>query len=105
MMANIDFAKVQTAEGRTAHKQKDLRVALKAEARHRIEKVLDDRTQMNLVGEAIAGDLSRAEMVVFRTSRRWIAETLAAMRAAAASGADPEWPDIPAGLAELAARF
>ena len=104
-MANIDFAKVQTTEARTARKQNDRRIALKAEARRRIETVLDDRTQMNLVGAAIAGDLSRAEMVLFRASRRWIAETLAAMRVAASSSADPDWPDIPAGLRELAARF
>jgi hypothetical protein len=104
-MANIDFAKVQTAEGRTARKQKDRRVALKDEARRRIAAVFDDRTQMNLVGAAIAGDLSRAEMAVFHASRRWVAETLAASRAAASSGADPEWPAAPPGLAELVARF
>ena len=104
-MANIDFAKVQTTEARKARKQKDRRLALKAEARHRIEAVFDDRTQMNLVGAAIAGDLSRAEIVVFRASTRWIAETLAAMRVAASSGADPEWPAAPPGLRELAAKF
>ncbi|SNT26391.1 hypothetical protein [Antarctobacter heliothermus] len=104
-MTNIDFAKAQKAEGRTARKQKDRRLALKAEARRRIAAIFDDRTQMNLVGAAIAGDLSRAEIAVFRASRRWIAETLSAHRAAASSGADPKWPDAPTGLAELVARF
>ncbi|SNT10886.1 hypothetical protein [Antarctobacter heliothermus] len=104
-MANIDFSKVQTNEARAVRKQKDVRVALKAEARRRIAAVFDDRTQMNLVGAAIAGDLSRAEMAVFRASRLWNAETLAASRAAVSSGADPVWPDAPTGLAELVARF
>ena len=103
-MPNIDFSKLETAEARAHRRLDGRRAALKAEATRRIDAVLDQKTQFNLIAAAVAGALSPAEMVVFRASRRWIADTLEASRIAAA-GDKPEWPERPSGLAQLVTRY
>lgn len=104
-MPNIDFSKLETAEARNRRREERRRAALKAEAARRINAVLDQQTQLNLIAAAVAGALSPAEMAVFRASRRWIADTLEASRIAAAAGDKPEWPEPPSGLAQLAERY
>lgn len=104
-MPNIDFSKVVTAAVRAQRFGAERREALKAEAVRRIEAVWNRETQLNLIAAVVAGDLSPAEMAVFRASRRRISETLAASRGAASTGNKPEWPERPQSLVELASKF
>lgn len=78
-----------------------------AELRRRIAAVADETAQMNLAGIAAAGGLSAPDLATFQAGLGWIA----AMRAAADTMAgntddytdDENWPDVPAGVAALAA--
>lgn len=104
-MPNIDFSKVVTSAVRVQRFGAERREALKAEAARRVEAGLGRETQLNLIAAAVAGELSPAEMAVFRASRRWISETLAASRSAAESGNKPEWPERPPSFVELTSKF
>lgn len=75
-----------------------LAAAAKAECRRRIFEVVDQTAQMNLSAAAAAGVLTDEQLATYREGLRWIHS----MRAAQA---DQNWPDVPAGVAELAAEF
>ncbi|MCB1410477.1 MAG: hypothetical protein KDK22_13625 [Rhodobacteraceae bacterium] len=98
-MSNIDFSQVITATAKAEAAVAAARDARKAECRMRIHAVADQIAQINLAAAAAAGALSGDQMAVYRAGLAWVE----AMRAACASGAD--WPGLPAGVADLAARF
>ena len=98
-MSEIDFSQVITAEAKAEAATAEALAARKAECRMRIHDVADQIAQINLAAAAAAGALSADQMQVYRAGLAWVD----AMRAACASGAD--WPDLPAGVADLAARF
>ena len=68
------------------------------ECRARILAVVDETAQLNLNAAVGAGALNAAQMDVYRAGVAWIH----GMRAAQADG---NWPDVPVGVAELAAEF
>lgn len=78
----------------------------RAACRARIRAVIDLPAQVNLQGAALAGLLTWEEAELFRQGQEWILDM---RRAAHARAADPgrfgDWPQPPAGLAELARRF
>lgn len=81
----------------------------KAECGRRICAVAAQHTQINIIGNHLAGLLGEADEAAYLASVQWIAD----MRAAAATIAagdldmtdDANWPDCPAEAAALAARF
>ena len=97
-MSNIDFSRVITAERKAEAADAELAAQRKAECRARIFAVVDQTAQMNLAAAAGAGSLDEAQMAVYRAGLAWIH----GMRAAKADG---NWPDVPPGVAELAAAF
>lgn len=82
--------------------------AAKAECRRRILAVADETAQLNMTAAAAAGLLAQADRTTFAAALAWVAAMRAAC-ATAAQAADPAedvlWPAVPAGVAELAARF
>ena len=83
---------------------------IKEECGKRIFAIADANTQMNLSAAAATGLLSAEDMDTFKAALGWVA----AMRANVATlvGADDEdfaddakWPTVPAGVAELAAKY
>lgn len=84
--------------------------AVKAECGRRIYSVASDNAQKNMLATIIAGGMSDAERETFRVGVAWIAAMQAACRDLIVAtdpdfAADAKWPPIPAGVAELAARF
>jgi hypothetical protein len=98
-MSNIDFSQVITAEAGAEAADRARLAARKADCRVRIHAVADQIAQINLAAAAAAGALDEGQMALYRAGLGWIE----AMRAACASGAD--WPDVPPGVADLAAAF
>jgi hypothetical protein len=72
--------------------------ARKSQCRARIFAVVDQTAQMNLSAAAAAGVLDEVQMGTYRSGLAWIQAT----RAAYLNG---DWPDVPPGVAELAAQF
>jgi hypothetical protein len=97
-MINIDLTQIITSEEKAARQETAARDARKAECRTRIFAVVDQTAQMNLAAAAAAGVLSEAQMGVYRAGLSWIH----AMRAAQVDG---NWPDVPAGVQDLADAF
>jgi len=89
---------IQTAEDLAAEALAEQLATRKGECRTRIYAVVDSIAQMNLAAAAAAGGLDEAQMSTYRTGLAWIGATRAAY-----SGGD--WPEVPAGVAELAAQF
>lgn len=96
---------IRTAADKAADAAEARARAVKAECRTRILAVLDQYTVSNIQGAALAGELDAVEMETFRAGRAWVAAMLTACRAATGTGEDPVWPDVPAGVSALAARF
>ena len=76
----------------------------------RIYAVASDNAQKNMLATIVAGGMSDADKALFAAGVQWIAAMQAACRRMIAD-ADPQfaddskWPAVPAGVAELAARF
>ncbi len=96
---NIDFSNVKTAEMKAVEAEAAGLAARKAECKARIFAVADDMAQINLAAAAAANLLPPDELAIYQAGLGWVA----AMRAASAGGGD--WPEVPEGVAELAARF
>lgn len=79
--------------------------AIKADCGARIIAELDQNTLLNIQGAAISGELTADEMEVFKAGRTWVAAMQDASRAAIVGGVDPVWPELPDGVAELAAEY
>jgi hypothetical protein len=97
-MSNIDLTRIITAEEKAARQEAARRAARKSECRARIFAVVDQTAQMNLAAAAAAGALTEEQMTIYRSGLSWIH----AMRAACA---EETWPDLPPGVAALAARY
>lgn len=104
-MSKIDFTKARALETPTARHIECRARQIKSECARRILDVLDQRSQMNLQAAASIGNLTPEQSAVFAKGCSWISDTLKASRAAIASGEEPEWPDVPAGLVELAEEY
>lgn len=85
---------------KTASEIEQDRQIAKAECRKRIFAVIDQTAQMNLAAAAAADALSADDLATYKLGLEWIS----AMRAAWPTMPDT-WPEVPAGVAELAARF
>lgn len=82
----------------------------KAECRNRIFAVADEIAQVNLAAAAAGGLLTPEQMTVYRSGLVWIHQMRANCAALAGDHgsdipSDASWPDIPAGVAKLAAAF
>jgi len=118
----IDFSQVITAEQKAAQALDARATTIKADCRARILDVASEATQMNIAQAGVIfsaamlsgaprayalgqaglqdGDLELAE-----AWRAWVAEMQAECRRAIRAGEAPVWPDLPEGIADLAARF
>jgi len=84
--------------------------AVKAECGRRIYAVASDSAQKNMLANIAAGLMSEADKAAFDAGVQWISDMQAACRALIAAqdatfAEDAHWPAIPAGVADLAARF
>lgn len=108
-MPTIDMSKMVTAEAKTASALSDRMEAARLECRARIFAVADATAQINLAAAAAADLLSAQDRADYAAGLGWIAAMRAAWQTLGQSGADIEvdsnWPEIPAGVAELADRF
>ena len=109
-MPTIDLTRLVTAADKTAAALAARRAAASAECTRRIDAVCDPYARENLAGAAIAGLLTEDEMTTYRAGVEWIGAMRAAWAVlvadpAADLAADAGWPAVPAGVAELAARF
>lgn len=104
-MSNIDLTQIITAEAKAATAAMTRAASIKAEVQARIFAVADQNTQASLLAAAVSGAMTDAEQVIFASGQAWIEATKAAGRAAVVSGDDPVWPDIPAGVVDLAGRY
>lgn len=96
---NIDFGKAVTAEAKVETAAVAVLDARKAECKARIFAVADEMAQINLAAAAAAGLLNADDLATYQAGLGWVAS----MRVACATGDD--WPAVPAGVVELAARF
>lgn len=79
--------------------------AARAEVERRILKVVNRHAQMNMASTRAAGLMTDADAATHTAGLRWIWRMLEAYRAFRDGGDPPVWPDPPADLADLAARF
>ena len=109
-MPNVDLSMLVTPELREKARSSERRGAAKDACRARIHAVADQVAQLNLSAAVAAGLLPGADLETYRAGLGWIA----AMRAASSAigsdarldpGDDANWPAVPPGVAELAARF
>jgi len=97
-MTTIDLTQLITAEQKAEAEMAKQIADRKDECRSRIFAVVDQITQMNLAATAAAGGFTTEEMDTYRIGLQWIHD----MQAAVTTG---DWPVVPAGVEELAARF
>jgi hypothetical protein len=119
---SIDFTKVITAEAKAAQAAAARAVEVKAECRARILAVAGEAAQTNIAQAGIiyaAARLDGATEVDARAAvgflsgdlmrvaewKVWTSAMQAECRRAIAETSDPEWPVVPEGVAEFAARF
>ena len=100
---------IKTAEDKGAEALQAAKEAARSECRRRILDVVDETAQINLAAAVAAGLLSEEELSIYRAGLGWVAQMRAAWAAMAEAGQDPaedaNWPAVPPGAAELAARF
>lgn len=121
-MTNIDFSQLITAEDKAAQAHADRARQIKSACRSALLAVVNESAQANI---AQAGTLyaamrvdgvpeaeARAEvgfqpgdLVSAGAWNVWRGHMLTECRRAIEDGDDPVWPDVPAGVAEMAARF
>ncbi len=95
---NIDMSRAITTTDKAVTIAADLLSARKSDCRARIFAIAGATTQINLAAAAAAGLLDADQMATYRAGLAWVE----AMRAACATGI---WPEVPAGVAELAATY
>jgi hypothetical protein len=109
-MSNIDLSQIVTADDKAATTTQARVGRVKAECSRRIYALADAHAQMNLASVAAAGLLTAEHMATYQSGLGWIA----AMRLTCVGlvgnvkadfMAEAAWPDIPSGVAELAAAF
>lgn len=118
----IDFTQAITAEAKAQAAALARAATIKAECRAHILAVGSEATQMNISQAGIvfaaamldgapradalaASGLAEGDLTLAQGWRAWVAAMQAECRRAIEAGDDPVWPAVPAGVAELAARF
>lgn len=121
-MMQIDFTQAITAEAKAAEAAAVRAAAIKAECRARILVVGSETTQMNIAQAGIvftaavldgnpreaalaASGLQEGDLALAQAWKAWVAAMQSACRTAIVESTDPVWPDVPSGVADLAARF
>lgn len=83
--------------------------AARAECRRRILAVCDETAQINLAAAVAAGMIAGDDLDTYRAGLAWVDAMRGTWEGLAEAGADladdANWPDVPAGVAELAARY
>ena len=99
----------KTAEDIAADVLAAAKEAARAECRRRIVAVCDETAQINLAAAAASGLLTPEQMGVYQAGLVWVSEMRSAWEQLAIDGQnvadDASWPNIPAGVSELAAAF
>lgn len=104
-------AVTEAAAGPTTQDIEAQRVAqIKAACRARIYAVVDPTAQINTASNMAAGLLSPADETTYAAALGWVTDMRAACADMIADDAidpydDANWPDVPAGVAELAAQY
>ncbi len=118
----IDFSQVITAEQKAALALDARATTIKADCRARILDVASEATQMNIAQAGVIYAALRADGASEKTARgavgfeigdliraagwkAWVSLMQAECRRAIRAGEAPVWPDLPEGVADLAARF
>jgi hypothetical protein len=118
----IDFTQAITAEMKAAEALAARAAATKAECRARILDVASEAAQMNIAQACVIYAALRADGASEEDAREevgledgdltsaagwraWVAAMQAECSRAIQAGDDPVWPDLPEGVADLAARF
>lgn len=96
---------IKTVEDKQAEAALARGAALKAETRNRIYAVVDAPTQASILAAHMAGNLTTAEIDIFRDGQAWIEATKKAARDATKSGNNPVWPEVPAGVKEFSDKY
>jgi len=118
----IDFSRAITAEAKAAQAAQARALEIKAECRARILEAVDETEQVNIAqagviyaamrtdgvpaGQARAAvGFAEGDLTTAATWKGWVNAMQAECRRAITEGDDPAWPDLPEGVAEMAARF
>lgn len=118
----IDFAQAVTAEAKAQAAAMARAATIKADCRARILAVGSETTQMNIAQAGIvfmaavlggspradalaASGLIEGDLELAQSWKAWVAAMQTECRHAIETGDDPIWPEVPVGVAELAARF
>jgi len=118
----IDFSQAITAEAKAQAAAFERAAALKADCRARILSVSSETTQMNIAQAGIvftaaiingepradalaASGLQEGDLDLAQGWKAWVAAMQVECRRAIETGTDPLWPEVPEGVAALAARF
>ncbi|WP_297772644.1 hypothetical protein [uncultured Roseovarius sp.] len=121
-MPLIDFTQIITPEHRAAQASAKRAAMIKAECRDRILSVGSETTQMNIAQAGIVftaamldgaaradaltvSGLRDGDLMLAQAWKGWVAAMQAECRDAIETGDNPVWPDVPAGVTDLAARF
>ncbi len=79
--------------------------AVTREMKSRIRAVADADARQAMLGARISGALTPEQEAVFDASQMWVMGMKSARDLAAQTGNDPDWPDVPPGVEDLAAAF
>ncbi|MBC7163574.1 MAG: hypothetical protein H5U15_01065 [Roseovarius sp.] len=118
----IDFTRVITAGQKAAGAAEARATAIRSECRARILAVASEVTQMNIAQVGVIYAALRADGASEKAARdavgfepddltraagwkAWVSAMQAECRRAIRAGDAPAWPDLPEGVADLAARF
>ncbi|MBW4972844.1 hypothetical protein KZZ08_04410 [Roseovarius mucosus] len=118
----IDFAQAVTAETKAQAAAFARATSIKTDCRARILAVGSEATQMNIAQAGIvftaavldgaprtvalaASGLRDGDLTLAQGWKAWVAAMQTECRRAIESGEGPVWPDLPKGVADLAARF
>lgn len=110
-MLTLDLNRLITAEDKAAAAQAARIASVKAACGRRIYEVAPQYTQTNIIGARAAGELDSPEDdAAYLASVQWIADMRAACATIIANpsldpGDDSNWPDCPADVMDLAARY
>lgn len=118
----IDFTQAITAESKAQAAAITRATEVKTACRARILSVGSEATQMNIAQAGIvftavlldgmpradaltASGLREGDLTLAQGWKAWVAAMQTECRRAIETGTDPIWPDLPQGVAKLAARF
>lgn len=121
-MPQIDFSQVVTAEDKAAQAAETRALQIKAACRARILAVAGESAQANIAQAGViyaamradgisaaeargAAGFAEGDLDTAAAWRAWVHAMQSECRRAIAGRADPAWPDLPDGVAGMAARF